>query len=63
MSQIQIKKISERQLDLIESMNEFCREKFDLSKERTCKEASEYIERNIDEFKLLTMDNWQLQYM
>ena len=41
-------------------MNEFCREKFDLSYERTKEEAKEYISRNIDEYKLLTINNWAL---
>ena len=43
---------------LIENMNEFCSEKFDLSYERTQKEAEEYINRNIDEYKSLTTHNW-----
>lgn len=42
---------------LIEGMNEFCAEKFDLSYERT-KEAEEYISKNINEYKLLTTHNW-----
>lgn len=44
-------------------MNEFCKEKFIYNDNTTIKEASDYISRNIDEFKLLTMDNWQLQYL
>lgn len=51
-----------RQIMLIESMNEFCDEFFDLSRTRTKSEASQYIDRNIDEFKLKSMDDWQLQY-
>ena len=43
-------------------MNEFCCEKFDF-KGKTKKEASEYISRNIEEYKLATMDNWQIEYM
>lgn len=58
-----MKAITQKQKELIEDMNEFCREKFDLSYERTCKEASEYIDRNIEQFKLLTMDSWMLDYM
>lgn len=52
-----------RQIDLIEAMNEFCDEVFDLSYTRTKKEASQYIDSNIDEFKLKTLDNWQLSYL
>lgn len=44
-------------------MNEICNEKFDLSYNRTFQEASEYISRNIEEFKLISMDNWQLKYL
>lgn len=43
---------------LIENMNEFCSEKFDLSYERTQEEAEEYIIKNIDEYKSLTTPNW-----
>ena len=43
---------------LIEGMNEFCSEKFDLSYERTREEADEYINKNIDEYKSLTAHNW-----
>lgn len=43
---------------LIEGMNEFCSEKFDLSYERTREEAEEYIMKNIDEYKSLTTHNW-----
>lgn len=43
---------------LIEGMNEFCSEKFDLSYERTREEAEEYINKNIDEYKSLTTHNW-----
>ena len=52
--------MTDKQRELIEAMNEFCREKFDLSYERTKEEASEYISRNIDEYKLLTMSTWAL---
>ena len=52
--------MTDKQRELIECMNEFCREKFDLSYERTKEEASEYISRNIDEYKLLTINNWAL---
>lgn len=43
---------------LIEGMNEFCAEKFDLSYERTKEEAEEYINKNIDEYKSLITHNW-----
>ena len=43
---------------LIEGMNEFCAEKFDLSYKRTKEEAEEYITKNIDEYKSLTTHNW-----
>lgn len=50
--------MTEKQKELIEAMNEFCREKFDLSYERTKDEARDYISRNIEEFKLLTLSSW-----
>ena len=43
---------------LIENMNEFCSEKFDLSYERTQEEANEYINKNIEEYRSLTTHNW-----
>ena len=43
---------------LIEGMNEFCSEKFDLSYERTQEEADEYINKNIEEYRSLTTHNW-----
>ena len=43
---------------LIECMNEVCAEKFDLSYERTQKEAEEYIIQNIEEYRSLTTHNW-----
>ena len=43
---------------LIECMNEVCAEKFDLSYERTQKEAEEYIINNIEEYRSLTTHNW-----
>ena len=55
--------ITNKQRELIEDMNEFCDEYFDLSIHRTKKEASEYISRNIDEYKLKLIDNWGLQYL
>lgn len=52
--------MTDRQRDLIEAMNEFCKEKCDLS--ASVEEASDYIDRNIDEYKLLAIDEWQNQY-
>lgn len=43
-----------KQRKLIESMNEFCDEKFDVSITRNNKEVSEYISRNIEQYKLRT---------
>lgn len=54
--------ITEKQRQFIEDMNEFCREKFDFQN-KTKKEASEYISRNIEEYKLAIIDNWQTAYM
>ena len=54
--------ITEKQRQLIEDMNEFCREKFDF-KDKTRKEASEYISKHIEEYTLATMDSWQIAYM
>ena len=55
--------ITNKQKNLIEDMNAFCDEYFDLSIQRNKKEASEYISRNIDEYKLKLIDNWGLQYL
>lgn len=54
--------ITDKQRALIEDMNEFCTEKFDFIG-KTRKDASDYIDRNMNEFKLQTMDSWQLQYL
>lgn len=43
-----------KQRKLIESMNEFCDEKSDVSITRNNKEVSEYISRNIEQYKLRT---------
>ena len=48
------KKMTAKQRKLIEQMNEFCDEKFDISKIRSNKEVSEYISRNIEQYKLRT---------
>lgn len=55
--------ITEKQKSLIDDMNEFCREKLIYNERTTRKEASDYIGRNIEEYKLATMDNWQVQYL
>ena len=59
----EVRLITKKQKELIDDMNEFCREKFIYDDSTTCEQASKYISRNIEEFKLLTMDSWQLQYM
>ena len=53
--------MTEKQRELIEDMNEFCTEKCYLDAD--VQTASDYISRNIEEFKLATMDNWQLNYL
>lgn len=55
--------MTDKQRDLIECMNEFCDEKFDLSIPRTLEEAKLYISRNIEQYKLNTMTSWEMQYM
>ena len=55
--------ITEKQKALIDDMNEFCTEKLKYDEKTTKEEASEYISRNIEQFKWLTMDNWQIQYL
>lgn len=55
--------MTDKQRDLIECMNEFCDEKFDLSIPRTLEEAMLYISRNIEQYKLNTMSSWGMQYM
>ena len=55
--------ITKKQKELIDDMNEFCSEKFMYDDSTTYLQASKYISRNIEEFKLLTMDSWQLQYI
>lgn len=53
--------MTDKQKELIEDMNEFCTEKCPLDVD--IKTASKYISRNINEFKLLTMSDWQLNYL
>lgn len=55
--------ITQKQKALIDDMNEFCTEKLNYDENTTKEEAREYISRNIEQFKLLTMDNWQMQYL
>lgn len=59
----EVRLIKKKQKELIDDMNEFCREKFMYDDSTTSVQASKYISRNIEEFKLLTMDSWQLQYI
>lgn len=54
--------ITEKQRQFIEDMNEFCKEKFDFNG-KTRKDASEYISKHIEEYKLAIMDSWQIAYM
>lgn len=56
--------MSEKQRELIDSMNEFYKEKFEYSDKTTMREAQEYISRNIEEFKFLSqLDNWTVKYL
>lgn len=55
-----MEKMTDKQRELIECMNEVCTKIFDLSYERTKEEAREYISKNIDEYKLFTMDKWAI---
>lgn len=57
-----MEKMTDKQRELIECMNEFCFHKFDLSYERTKEEAREYISKNIEEYKLLTTDPWVITH-
>ena len=59
----EVRLITKKQKELIDDMNEFCREKLMYDDSTTSAQASEYIGRSIEEFKLLTMDSWQLQYI
>lgn len=55
--------MTNKQKDLIDCMNEFCKEYFKYDENTTCQEASAYIDRNIEEYKLAIMSDWQYQYM
>lgn len=55
--------MTDKQRNLIESMNELCDEKFDLSIPHSLEEAMLYISRNIEQYKLNTMSSWEMQYM
>lgn len=50
---------TQNQLDYIESMQEFVSEKFE---GKTKQEASEYIDRNKEEFDLVSIPNWTLEH-
>lgn len=52
-------KPTEKQLSFIHNIEEFVDERFT---GRTKREASEYIDRNIEMFKLLSSDEWSLKY-
>lgn len=52
-------KPTEKQLSFIHDIEEFVEERFT---GRTKREASEYIDRNIEMFKLLSSDGWSLKY-
>lgn len=54
--------MTDRQRKLIDCMNEFCTAKLAYDNSTTCKEACDYISENIDEYKLLTCDDWALRY-
>lgn len=50
---------TQNQLDYIESIQEFVSEKFE---GKTRQEAADYIDRNKDEFELLSIPNWTLEH-
>lgn len=55
--------MTDKQRKLIDCMNEFCHEYFKYDENTICQEASAYISRNIEEYKLAAMSNWQYQYL
>ena len=54
-------KMTKEQKELIECMNEFCTEKFDLSCGQSTAEADKYIEENIEQYFFLTMNDLALE--
>lgn len=52
-------KPTERQMEFINDMEEWISEKFTGT---TKQEATEYISKHIEQYKLLTLSNWQLEY-
>ena len=56
-------KMTPRQKQLIDTMNDYCNEQFIYNENTTKKEASEFIDKYIEEFKLSCMDNFQLNYI
>ena len=58
-----MKKITQKQKELIDDMNEFCDKKFYYDENTDSKLASKYIGKNIEEFKLKILDNFQLRYL
>lgn len=53
-------KPTEKQLEFIEEIQNFISEEFTGT---TKQEASDYIDRNIELYKLLSMSEWQTRYM
>lgn len=53
--------MTKEQKELIECMNEFCTEKFDLSRDQSTAEADKYIEENIEQYFFLTLNDWALE--
>lgn len=51
---------TQKQLDFIADIEEFVGEKFHGT---TLEEASDYISRNIETFKLLSMSTWAADYL
>lgn len=52
-------KPTEKQLEFIRNMEEFIDEEFEGT---TRKEASEFIDRNINKYRLYSMDSWALTH-
>lgn len=46
--------MTSKQIEWINDMNKFCNEKFDMSYSRTSQEAIDYINRNLDEYQMLS---------
>lgn len=48
----QLNKMTQNQKDLIDDMNEFCKEKLYYNNNTTFEKAKEYISKNIEEYQL-----------